>query len=63
MGLGFIVMLYAVEYTLISAPVGVQWLLLTYLLHTFGELVLSQLVSAFSNIQKKYLGQMMGYGS
>ena len=62
MGLGFIVMLYAVEYALISAPVGVQWLLLTYLLHTFGELVLSPVgLSAFSRYSpKKYLGQMMG---
>ena len=62
MGIGFIVMLYAVEYALISAPVGVQWLLLTYLLHTFGELVLSPVgLSAFSRYSpKKYLGQMMG---
>ena len=62
MGLGFIVMLYAVKYALISAPVGVQWLLLTYLLHTFGELVLSPVgLSAFSRYSpKKYLGQMMG---
>ena len=62
MGLGFIVMLYAVEYALISAPVGVQWLLLTYLLHTFGELVLSPVgLSAFSRYSpKKYLGQMRG---
>ena len=62
MGLGFIIMLYAVEYAMISAPVGVQWLLLTYLLHTFGELVLSPVgLSAFSRYSpKKYLGQMMG---
>jgi POT family proton-dependent oligopeptide transporter len=62
MGLGFIVMLYAVQYAMIDAPVGVQWLLLTYLLHTFGELALSPVgLSAFSRYSpKKYLGQMMG---
>ena len=49
MGLGFIVMLYAVQYAMVEAPVGVQWLLLTYLLHTFGELALSPVgLSAFS---------------
>ena len=62
MGLGFIVMLYAVQYAMVDAPVGVQWLLLTYLLHTFGELALSPVgLSAFSRYSpKKYLGQMMG---
>ena len=62
MGLGFIVMLYAVDYAMVSAPVGVQWLLVTYLLHTFGELALSPVgLSAFSRYSpKKYLGQMMG---
>ena len=62
MGLGFIVMLYAVQYAMVEAPVGVQWLLLTYLLHTFGELALSPVgLSAFSRYSpKKYLGQMMG---
>ena len=62
MGLGFIVMLYAVQYAMVEAPVGVQWLLITYLLHTFGELALSPVgLSAFSRYSpKKYLGQMMG---
>ena len=57
MGLGFIVMLYAVQYAMVEAPVGVQWLLLTYLLHTFGELALSPVgLSAFSRYSpKKYL--------
>ena len=54
MGLGFIVMLYAVDYAMVSAPVGVQWLLVTYLLHTFGELALSPVgLSAFSIFAKK----------
>ena len=35
----FVVLLTALA--LVSSPVGVQWLLLTYLLHTFGELTLS----------------------
>ena len=62
MGLGFIVMLFAVQYAMVEAPVSVQWLLLTYLLHTFGELALSPVgLSAFSRYSpKKYLGQMMG---
>ena len=36
MGLGFIVMLYAVEYAMVSAPVGVQWLLIT-IYYTLSE--------------------------
>tara|TARA_Y100000590_G_scaffold3811_7_gene5050 strand:- start:682 stop:2175 length:1494 start_codon:yes stop_codon:yes gene_type:complete len=62
MALGFIVMIFAVKYALVSSPVGVQWLLLTYLLHTFGELTLSPVgLSAFSKYSpKRYLGQMMG---
>ena len=62
MALGFIVMILAVKYALASSPVGVQWLLLTYLLHTFGELTLSPVgLSAFSKYSpKRYLGQMMG---
>ena len=62
MALGFIVMIFAVKFALISSPVGVQWLLLTYLLHTFGELTLSPVgLSAFSKYSpKRYLGQMMG---
>ena len=62
MAIGFIVMIFAVKFALVSSPVGVQWLLLTYLLHTFGELTLSPVgLSAFSKYSpKKYLGQMMG---
>ena len=62
MALGFIIMLFAVDNALVSSPVGVQWLLLTYLLHTFGELALSPVgLSAFSKYSpKRYLGQMMG---
>ena len=55
-------MILAVKYALASSPVGVQWLLLTYLLHSFGELTLSPVgLSAFSKYSPKiYLGQMMG---
>ncbi len=62
MAIGFIVMIFAVKFALVSSPVGVQWLLITYLLHTFGELTLSPVgLSAFSKYSpKKYLGQMMG---
>ena len=59
---GFFIILYAVKLALVTSSVGVQWLLITYLLHTFGELTLSPVgLSAFSKYSpKKYLGQMMG---
>ena len=62
MALGFIVMIFAIKFALVSSPVGIQWLLITYLLHTFGELTLSPVgLSAFSKYSpKRYLGQMMG---
>ena len=48
MGLSFLVMLLAVGVALESAPIGLQWLLITYLLQTFGELALSPIgLSAF----------------
>ena len=62
MALSFIVMLWAVQLALTSAPVGLQWLLLTYLLQTWGELALSPIgLSAFSRYSPKaYVGQMFG---
>ena len=47
---------------MVSAPVGMQWLLITYLLQTWGELALSPIgLSAFSKYSpKKYMGQMFG---
>ena len=62
MALSFIVMVYAVQLAMVSAPVGMQWLLITYLLQTWGELALSPIgLSAFSKYSpKKYMGQMFG---
>jgi POT family proton-dependent oligopeptide transporter len=62
MGLSFLVMLLAVGVALESAPIGLQWLLITYLLQTFGELALSPIgLSAFSRYSpKRYVGQMFG---
>ena len=41
MALSFIVMIYAVNLAMVSAPVGMQWLLITYAIQTWGELALS----------------------
>jgi POT family proton-dependent oligopeptide transporter len=62
MGLSFVVMLLAVGVALESAPIGLQWLLITYLLQTWGELTLSPIgLSAFSRYSpKRYVGQMFG---
>jgi len=62
MAISFIVMVYAVQLAMVSAPVGMRWLLLTYLLQTFGELALSPIgLSAFSKYSpKRYMGQMFG---
>ncbi|MFQ3347185.1 MAG: POT family proton-dependent oligopeptide transporter [Candidatus Azotimanducaceae bacterium] len=62
MGISFLVMLVAVDLALESAPIGLQWLLLTYLFQTWGELALSPIgLSAFARYSpKKYIGQMFG---
>jgi len=41
---------------------GTKWLLLTYLFHTIGELILSPIgLAAISSLSpKRYIGQMMG---
>ena len=61
-GLIFMAMLAAVALAMESAPIGMRWLLLTYLLQTWGELTLSPIgLSAFSRYSpKKYVGQMFG---
>ena len=49
MAISFMVMVFAVGLAMESAPVGMQWLLITYLLQTWGELALSPIgLSAFS---------------
>ena len=62
MALSFLVMIVAVKIALESSPVGMQWLLLTYLFQTWGELALSPIgLSAFSRYgPKRYMGQMFG---
>ena len=62
MALSFVVMLFAVGLAMEQELVSVRWLLLTYLLHTWGELALSPIgLSAFSRYSpKKYVGQMFG---
>ena len=62
MAISFMIMLGAVALAMESAPIGMRWLLLTYLLQTWGELTLSPIgLSAFSRYApKKYVGQMFG---
>ena len=63
LGGGFLVMMLASKLVLSSGgKVAPTWLLMTYLLHTFGELCLSPV--GLSNVTKlappRYVGQMMG---
>ncbi len=62
MALSFFIMIIAVNLAIESSPVGMQWLLLTYLFQTWGELALSPIgLSAFSRYgPKRYMGQMFG---
>ena len=62
MSLSFVLMIFAVKAAMQYGQVGIQWLLITYLLHTWGELALSPIgLSAFSRYApKKYVGQMFG---
>jgi POT family proton-dependent oligopeptide transporter len=63
LGFGFLVMMWAAQLVVASGgQVAPTWLLLTYMLHTFGELCLSPV--GLSNVTKlspkRYQGQMMG---
>jgi POT family proton-dependent oligopeptide transporter len=63
LGAGFIVMMLAAQMIVATGGrIAPTWLLLTYLLHTFGELCLSPV--GLSNVTKlspkRYVGQMMG---
>jgi POT family proton-dependent oligopeptide transporter len=62
MGLGFAVMVAASEYVLMGETVLPTWLVLTYLLHTFGELCLSPVgLSAMTKLAPaRFVGQVMG---
>ena len=62
MAIGFLVIAVGAQVALSEGLAGAQWLLITYLLHTIGELTLSPIgLSAISSLSpKKYIGQMMG---
>jgi proton-dependent oligopeptide transporter, POT family len=63
LGLGFLVMMFAAQLIVATGnKVAPTWLLMAYLIHTFGELCLSPV--GLSNITKlappRFVGQMMG---
>jgi POT family proton-dependent oligopeptide transporter len=62
LGLGFLVMVGAAKIAANGAKAGMFALILTYFLHSIGELTISPVgLSATSKLApKKYLGQMMG---
>lgn len=62
LGLGFGVMFFASQIVLAQGEVWPTWLILTYLLHTTGELCLSPVgLSAVTKLApKRFVGQMMG---
>ncbi len=62
LGLGFLVMMFASYYVIGGNQVLPTWLIMTYLLHTTGELCLSPVgLSAVTKLApKKLVGQMMG---
>ena len=59
---GFLLMVFAAKLAAGGAQVASSWLILTYLLHTMGELCLSPvgLSSVTKLAPKRFLGQMMG---
>jgi POT family proton-dependent oligopeptide transporter len=62
MGAGFLVMAAAAVFVARGEKVSPNWLILTYLLHTFGELCLSPVgLSYFTKLSpRRFVGQMMG---
>jgi POT family proton-dependent oligopeptide transporter len=62
MGSGFLVMAAAAAIVASGSKVLPYWLIVTYLLHTFGELCLSPVgLSFFTKLSpKRFVGQMMG---
>jgi POT family proton-dependent oligopeptide transporter len=62
MALGFLVLYFAAQRVVQGQQVAPTWLLLTYLLHTTGELCLSPVgLSAVTKLSPpRYVGQMMG---
>jgi POT family proton-dependent oligopeptide transporter len=62
MGIGFLVMFLAARYVVMGEKVLPTWLILTYLLHTFGELCLSPVgLSSMTKLAPaRFVGQVMG---
>jgi POT family proton-dependent oligopeptide transporter len=62
LALGFLVMVAAAKLVVAGNPAAPFWLILTYLLHTMGELCLSPvgLSSVTKLAPKRFVGQMMG---
>lgn len=62
MGLGFLVMFFAAQIATTGMKAGMQWLIITYLFHSVGELTLSPVgLSVTTKLApKRYVGQMMG---
>ena len=62
LGIGFLVMVFAAQIVAAGTKAGLFWLILTYFLHTIGELTLSPVgLSATTKLApKRYVGQMMG---
>ena len=62
MGSGFLVMAAAASIVAAGSKVLPYWLILTYLLHTFGELCLSPVGLSYATklAPKRFVGQMMG---
>ena len=62
MALGFLVLYFAAQFVVQGEQVAPTWLLLTYLLHTTGELCLSPVgLSVVTRLSPpRYVGQMMG---
>ena len=62
MAVGFIIISIGAQVALTDGLAGAKWLLLTYLFHTIGELILSPIgLAAISSLSpKRFIGQMMG---
>ena len=62
MALGFLVMMGAARVVTAGMPAAAYWLVLTYLLHTFGELCLSPvgLSSVTKLVPPRFVGQSLG---
>lgn len=62
MAIGFVIIAIGAQVAQSEGLAGAKWLLLTYLFHTIGELILSPIgLAAISSLSpKRFIGQMMG---